>query len=366
MNGNRKIIHIDMDAFYASVEQRDHPGLRGRPVVVGGSPQGRGVVAAASYEARAFGVRSAMPMRAALRLCPEAVPVSPDFHRYREVSRQIREICHEHTDLVEPVALDEAYLDVTCNKRGIPFGHRVARTIKAEIRASLDLTASAGVAPCKFVAKIASDLDKPDGLVTVMPHQVREFLRPLPVGRIPGVGEVTRHQLKAMGIETIGQLAEGDASVIEERFGNRGRYLHQLALGIDAEPVTTEREPKQLSSESTFPDDLFDAKEMRAALGSLAEQVAGRLQRRSLAGRTVTLKVRYPDFETVTRAQTGDLSLDQAEPLLRIAWDLLGRTDALRRGVRLLGVGLSHFGDPGGGRAEGQLDLFAPAESSDP
>ena len=366
MNESRKIIHIDMDAFYASVEQRDDPGLRGRPVVVGGDPRGRGVVAAASYEARAFGVRSAMPMRTALRLCPEAVPVSPDFHRYREVSRQIRGIFHEHTDLVEPVALDEAYLDVTRNKRGIPFGHRAARTIKAEIRAALDLTASAGVAPCKFVAKIASDLDKPDGLVTVMPHQVREFLRPLPVGRIPGVGEVTRELLKTMGFATIGELAEVDPSLLEARLGKRGRYLHQRALGIDDEPVTTEREPKQLSSESTFAADLSDPKEMHAALRNLAEEVAGRLRRRGLAGRTVTLKVRYPDFETVTRARTGDLPLDQAEPMLGIAVDLLGRTDALRRGVRLLGVGLSHFGGPGSRRAPRQLDLFAPAESSDP
>ena len=366
MSGNRKIIHIDMDAFYASVEQRDDPGLRGRPVVVGGDPQGRGVVAAASYEARAFGVRSAMPMRTALRLCPGAVRVSPDFGRYREVSLQIREIFKEHTNLVEPVALDEAYLDVTHNKRGIPFGHRAARRIKAEIRTALGLTASAGVAPCKFVAKVASDLDKPDGLVTVMPHQVREFLHPLSVGRIPGVGEVTRDQLKAMGVETIGQLAEVDASLLEARFGKRGHYLHQRALGIDDEPVTPEREPKQLSSESTFSADLFDPKEMESALRSLAEAVAGRLRRRGLAGRTVTLKVRYPDFETVTRAQTGDLPLDRADPVLRIAMDLLGRTDALRRGVRLLGVGLSHFGAHEGRRTSRQMDLFAPAGSSDP
>ncbi len=366
MSGSRKIIHIDMDAFYASVEQRDDPRLRGQPVLVGGSPEGRGVVAAASYEARAFCVRSAMPMRTALRLCPGAVRVNPDFGRYREVSRHIREIFHEHTDLVEPVSLDEAYLDVTRNKQGIPFGHRVARTIKADIRAGLKLTASAGVAPCKFVAKIASDLDKPDGLVTVMPHQVRGFLHPLPVGRIPGVGKVTRQQLEALGFETIGQLAEADPSRLEARFGKLGRYLHQRALGIDDEPVTTERDPKQLSSESTFSADLFDPEEMHAALRALTEEVAGRLRRRGLAGRTVMLKVRYPDFETVTRAQTGGISLDRSEPMLRIAVDLLHRTDAVRRGVRLLGIGLSHFGGHGAPGASGQLDLFAPAESADP
>ena len=364
MSGGRKIIHIDMDAFYASVEQRDDPSLRGRPVVVGGNPEGRGVVAAASYEARAFGVRSAMPMRTALRLCPEAVRAAPDFGRYREVSRQIREIFHQHTDLVEPLALDEAYLDVTRNKLGIPFGHRVARTIKAEIRHRLRLTASAGVAPCKFVAKIASDLEKPDGLVTVMPHQVREFLHPLSVERIPGVGKVTQQQLQSLGYETIGQLAQADPSRLEERFGKRGRYLHQRALGIDDGPVTTEREPKQVSSESTFPADLFDPEEMHGALRTLTEEVAGRLRRRGLAGRTVMLKVRYPDFETVTRAQTGSLPLDRGEPMLRIAVDLLGRTDAVRRGVRLLGVGLSHFGDRETPETARQLDLFVGDESS--
>ena len=365
MSDGRKIIHIDMDAFYASVEQRDDPCLRGRPVVVGGNPEGRGVVAAASYEARAFGVRSAMPMRTALRLCPGAVRAAPDFGRYREVSRQIREIFHQHTDLVEPVALDEAYLDVTRNKLGIPFGHRVARTIKAEIRDRLRLTASAGVAPCKFVAKIASDLEKPDGLVTVMPHQVRGFLHPLPVDRIPGVGKVTRQQLESLGYETIGQLAGADPSRLKARFGKRGRYLHQRALGIDDEPVSTEREPKQLSSESTFPADLFDPEEMQGALRALTEEVAGRLRRRGLAGRTVMLKVRYPDFETVTRARTGSLPLDRAEPMLRIAVDLLDRTDAVRRGVRLLGIGLSHFGAHEAPEPAGQLDLFVGGESPD-
>ncbi|MDA0335506.1 MAG: DNA polymerase IV, partial [bacterium] len=279
---SRKIIHIDMDAFYASVEQRDNPSLRGTPLVVGGTPEGRGVVAAASYEARAFGVRSAMPMRTALRLCPNLVRVAADFDRYREVSRGLHEILYEHTDLIEPVSLDEAYLDVTWNKQDIPFGHRVARIIKSEIQKRLQLTASAGVGPSKFVAKIASDQDKPDGLVTVMPHLVRSFLDPLPVSRIPGVGRVTREQLQALGVNTIHQLSLLSEKELAQQFGRRGLYLYARAQGIDDEPVTPEREPKQLSSETTFAADVFDEQEMYHAVRDLAEEVAGRLRRRSL------------------------------------------------------------------------------------
>ncbi len=352
---SRKIIHIDMDAFYASVEQRDDPSLRGQPVVVGGTPEGRGVVAAASYEARAFGIRSALPMRTALRLCPHVIRVTTDFDRYREVSRGIHEIFHEHTDLVEPVSLDEAYLDVTWNKQEIPFGHRVARVIKRDIRQRLQLTASAGVAPSKFVAKIASDLEKPDGLVTIMPHQIRSFLDPLPVAKIPGVGKVTGERLQAIGIDTIAQLAAASVSDLERQFGRRGQYLHLRAQGIDNEPVAPISEPKQLSSETTFATDIFDEDQMRYAVQDLAQDVADRLRRRSLRGRVVTLKARYPDFETVTRSLTGGLYLDSAPPVFDIALELLRRTDARRRGVRLLGVAVSGFSDDD--RAA-QLDLF--------
>lgn len=352
---SRKIIHIDMDAFYASVEQRDDPALRGRPVVVGGTPEGRGVVAAASYEARAFGVRSAMPMRTALRMCPQAVRVATDFERYREASRGIHAIFHEHTDLIEPLSLDEAYLDVTWNKQDIPFGHRVARMIKADIRKRLNLTASAGVAPCKFVAKIASDLDKPDGLVTVMPHQVRAFLDPLPASRIPGVGKVTAQHLRRLNVTTIEQLAGIDEAELCRAFGRRGRYLYQRARGIDDDPVTPEREPRQLSSETTFATDVFDEQEMRHAVHELAQDVAGRLRRRSLRGRVVTLKARYPNFETVTRSLTGGLYLDSPPGVFDIAIELLRRTEAPRRGVRLLGVAVSGFASD---TDTAQLDLF--------
>lgn len=353
---SRKIIHLDMDAFYASVEQRDNPALRGQPVVVGGTAEGRGVVAAASYEARAFGIRSAMPMRTALRLCPHVKRVPTDFERYREASRALHELFHEHTDLVEPIALDEAYLDVTWNKQEIPFGHRVARMLKSEIRRRLGLTASAGVAPSKFVAKIASDADKPDGLVTVMPHQVREFLDPLPVESIPGVGAVTRRRLEELGIDTISQLAARSQEELRGLFGRRGVELHQRAHGIDDSPVTSERDPKQVSSENTFATDIFDREEMRHALHDLTRDVASRLQRRRLRGRIVTLKARYPDFETVTRSQSGPVYLDNATSIYAIADELLSRTDALARGVRLLGVSVSRFVDDG---TSAQLDLFA-------
>jgi DNA polymerase-4 len=351
----RKIIHIDMDAFYCSVEQRDDPLLRGRPVAVGGNPESRGVVAAASYEARAFGVRSAMPMRTALRLCPQLVRVAADFDRYRQISSELHGIFHEHTDLVEPVSLDEAYLDVTWNKQDIPFGHRVARIIKSDIRRRLQLTSSAGVAPSKFVAKIASDFDKPDGLVTVMPHQIRAFLDPQPVGRIPGVGKVTKAQLHDLEVDTIHQLSCVSESELTQRFGRRGHYLYRRARGLDDDPVTPEREPKQLSSENTFATDVCDEEEMCHALHDLAQDVAGRLRHRSLRGRVVTLKARYPNFETVTRSLTSGEYLDTAPRVFDIAVGLLQRTDANRRGVRLLGVAVSGFTDDD---SCAQLDLF--------
>ena len=351
---HRKVIHIDMDAFYASVEQRDDPSLRGQPVVVGGDPEGRGVVAAASYEARAFGIHSAMPMKTAMRQCPRAIRVPADFGRYRRVSAELHEILYQYTDLVEPVALDEAYLDVTFNKLDIPFGQRAARMIKADIRRQLRLTASAGVGPNKFLAKIASDLKKPDGLVVVAPGAVHDFLRELPVAKISGVGEVTRLRLLEIAVTTVGELGQVPEEELVRRLGKRGARLHRLSMGIDDDPVTPEREPKQLSSETTFTTDLYDAGEMRSALKQLAEGLSGRLRRRGLSGRVLTLKVRYPGFETVTRSQTRPLPEDRGAPLLRRSCELLERTDAGRRGVRLLGLGVSGFG----GEESRQLDLF--------
>lgn len=355
---HRKIIHVDMDAFYAAVEQRDNPALLGQPVVVGGDPRERSVVAAASYEARRFGVHSAMPMKTALRQCPQAVRISPDFHKYRRISGEIHAIFHEYTDLVEPVAYDEAYLDVTYNKQDIPFGHRTARLLKAQIRRQLHLTASAGVAPNKFLAKIASDLQKPDGLVVVMPDQVQDFLRPLPVEKIPGVGQVTRQHLSERGINTIGELAGQELADLVRRFGKRGAYLWELAQGRDDSPVDPSWEPQQLSQETTFAVDVYEREEMRFALKELAEELSGRLRRRRLRGRSVTLKVRYPDFQTITRSMTQYPYLDQAETIMERAMELLERTEAEARGVRLLGVGVSGFEED----MVVQLDLFADAE----
>ena len=357
--GQRKIIHIDMDAFYAAVEQRDHPDLVGKPVVVGGDPRERGVVAASSYEARTFGIHSAMPMRTALQRCPGAIRIPADFDKYRRVSAELHAIFREYTDLIEPVALDEAYLDVTYNKLDIPFGSRVAKMIKADIRRQLRLSASAGVGPNKFLAKIASDLEKPDGLVVVMPDQLEEFLRDLPVDKIPGVGPVTRAKLEGLEVHTIGQLAALPRQTLIGRFGKRGGHLWRLATGQDDDPVTPEREPKQVSQEMTFPTDVFDLEEMHHALKELAEELSGRVRRRDLKGRVVTLKVRYPNFQTLTRSQTLPFQIDREAPILQQALTLLGRTEAGERGVRLLGIGLAGFEEE---KAE-QLDLFAAAEA---
>jgi DNA polymerase-4 len=248
---SRKIVHIDMDAFYASVEHRDDPNLRGKPVVVAWKGN-RSVVCAASYEARKFGVRSAMPAITAERLCPEAIFVPPDFVRYKEASRGAREIFHRHTDFIEPLSLDEAYLDVTENKTGLPTATRVAKTIRQQIREELNLTASAGVAPNKFLAKIASDWRKPDGLFVIQPHEVQDFLLPLPVGRIPGVGQVTESRMKAVGIATVGDLYRLELSDLQNHFGSYGIRLYQLARGIDHNPVVANRVSKSISAEDTF------------------------------------------------------------------------------------------------------------------
>ena len=354
--GHRKVIHIDMDAFYASVEQRDDPSLLGKPVVVGGDPGGRGVVAAASYEARVYGIRSAMPMKTALTRCPHAIRIRGDFGKYRKVSDALREIFSQYTDLIEPVALDEAYLDVTNNKLEVPLGHRVAKMLKSDIRRRLGLTASAGLAPNKFLAKVASDLRKPDGLVVVMPGQVADFLRDLPVGKIPGVGKVTEAKFIEMGIGTIGQLAKAGLEELKDHFGKRGVYFHHRSLGRDDDPVSPRREPKQLSSETTFPEDVFSAEEMRATLQRLSEGISERLQRRGLRGRVVTVKIRYPDFETVTRSRTHSTGLSDGEAVGNLAVQLLQRSQAFQRGVRLLGVGVSGFTVTR--RANSQLDLF--------
>ncbi len=342
----RKIVHVDMDAFYASVEQRDDPGLRGRPVVVAWRGS-RSVVCAASYEARSFGVRSAMPAIRAERLCPEAVFVPPDFVRYRAVSRAVREIFLRHADLIEPLSLDEAYLDVTENKTGLPTATRVAQAIRRQIRDELELTASAGVAPNKFLAKIASDWRKPDGLFVIQPGDVGRFLPPLPVGRIPGVGKVTESRLQQTGIRTVRDLLSWSLATLEDRFGRYGLRLYELARGIDHSPVVPDRPRKSISAEDTFENDI-PLHEMEALIRRLAEKVWIASRKDGRIPRTVVLKLKTSAFQILTRSSTPMVPPDSCEDLTAIALSLRDRIGlAPAQRFRLVGVGLSNFRETG-------------------
>ncbi|MDA3912816.1 DNA polymerase IV [Oleiagrimonas sp.] len=349
MSPTRKIIHVDMDAFYASVEQRDDPSLRNRPVVVAWRGP-RSVVCAASYEARTFGVHSAMPAVRAERLCPQAVFVAPDFSRYKAVSRQIRVIFERHADQVEPLSLDEAYLDVTAAKSGLPSATATAEAIRTEIRETTQLTASAGVAPNKFLAKVASDWHKPDGQMVIRPNQVEAFLTPLEVGRIPGVGQVMQRRLSDLGIRTVGQLRTRARVELEQRFGRWGARLYELARGIDERPVSSERLVQQVSSEDTFENDLL-LDELEPHIRRLAEKTWNAYTRRidedhTRVARTVVLKLKTADFQTLTRSLTPPQRPQSLRELAEIACALRERVerDAGTR-YRLVGVGLSGFVD---------------------
>jgi DNA polymerase-4 len=338
----RKIVHIDMDAFYASVEQRDDAQLRGRPVVVAWRGN-RSVVCAASYEARRFGIRSAMPAVHAERLCPDAVFVPPDFLRYRAVSRLVREIFKSHTDLVEPLSLDEAYLDVTENKTGLPTATRVASAIRKQIREELHLTASAGVAPNKFLAKIASDWRKPDGLFVIQPDEVATFLPPLPVGRIPGVGKVTEARLAKLEIPTVGDLQGLELTALESGFGSHGLRLYQLARGIDENPVVPDRPTQSVSAEDTFERDM-PLSETEPMIRRLAEKTWAASRKESRIARTVVLKLKTSEFKILTRSHTSPHPPSSCDELTSIALSLRERISlGPRQRFRLVGVGLSNF-----------------------
>ncbi len=343
----RKIVHVDMDAFYASVEQRDDASLRGKPVVVAWKGA-RSVVCAASYEARRFGVHSAMPALRAERLCPQAVFVPPDFVRYKAVSRQVREIFARHTELVEPLSLDEAYLDVSEPKSALASATAIAEAIRAAIRAETRLTASAGVAPNKFLAKIASDFRKPDGLFVVRPQDALDFLAPLPVERLPGVGKVMQRKLAELGIETVADLRACDAVALERRFGRYGRRLHELSLGIDERPVTPDRPTLQISSEDTFEHDLALA-ELAPHIQRLAEKTWAAHQRESLhehgrVARSVVLKLKTSDFRILTRTLTPRERPASAQELAEVACALRARVSLPpSTRYRLVGVGLAGF-----------------------
>ncbi len=339
-NGTRRIIHVDMDAFYASVEQRDDPGLRGRPVAVGGRPESRGVVAAASYEARVFGVRSAMPMARALRLCPDLVIVRPDFQRYRAASQRILEIFRSCTPLVEPLSLDEAYLDVSDNLWGEPLATPVAMRLKQRIREVTGLTASAGVAPNKFLAKIASGWQKPDGLTVISPGRVEAFLQQLPVDALWGVGPVTAGKLRKIGVARLVEVRTADPALLQRAVGSLAEVLQRLALGDDPRPVVPDRPYKSSSSENTYTEDLLELAAIRAEIERMARQSAQWLAHKELLARTVNIKVRYADFSTITRSHTAAAPTRDVGEIVARALTLLERTEAGRRPIRLLGTGV--------------------------
>ncbi len=359
----RKIIHIDMDAFYASVEQRDNPEYRGKAIAVGGSPEGRGgVVATASYEARKFGVRSAMPSKRALQLCPEIIFVRPRFDVYKEASRKIREIFSRHTDIIEPLSLDEAFLDVTEDKQQIGSAIEIAKLIKQAIKDELQLTASAGVSVNKFVAKIASDLNKPDGLTFIGPSSIESFMEKLPVEKFFGVGKVTAEKMKRMGLHTGADLKRLSENDLKTHFGKVGSFYFRIVRGIDEREVQPHRETKSLGAEDTFPYDLTRTEEMNVELEKIAITVYERLKRYGLKGRTVTLKIKYSDFRQITRNQSFPFPVGDLEKILETAKQLLLSTEPEDKPVRLLGISLSNFGEivPVNNRSDNtiQLSLF--------
>lgn len=355
----RKIIHVDMDAFYASVEQRDNPELRGKPVAVGGSAV-RGVVAAASYEARVFGVRSAMPSVTAKRRCPDLIFVRPRFDVYRAVSNQIREVFAEHTDLIEPLSLDEAYLDVTENKRGIPVASEVARIIRARIKEVTGLNASAGISYCKFLAKMASDLNKPNGQAVITPSRGPQFVAELPVKKFHGVGPATAAKMERLGILTGADLREKPPEFLRQHFGKSGDWYYWISRGIDDRPVEPHRERKSIGAEGTFSEDIFGLDPVRAEIDALSAKVWRTCEAKDLTGRTVTLKVKYADFQQITRSRTIERGVRDAAELTGIALALLEPLFPVEKGIRLLGVTLSSLELQGEDNGNEQLTLGLP------
>lgn len=357
------ILHIDMDAFYAAIEQRDDPSLRGKPVVVGGTSS-RGVVAAASYEARRFGIHSAMPGRHAARLCPEAVFVKGRIDHYADVGRQVREIFHRYTPIVQPLSLDEAFLDVEGTQKLHGDAATIGREIKATIRSELNLTASVGVAPLKFVAKIASDLNKPDGFVEVGKDNLIAFLDPLPVGRLWGVGKVGREKLRKLNVNLIGDLRKLDAQILTDKFGSWGQHLWNLANGIDPRKVVTDRAAKSISHERTFSEDITDEDMLRAVVSYLSEQVARRLRRHGRRAKLVGIKYRREDFQTFARSRTLASVTDSTDEIFRSALGLLSEMrQSQPRPVRLIGVSVGSLTQKA---APEQMSLFdlQPGETS--
>jgi len=356
----KQIIHLDMDAFYPSVEVLDNPALRGKPVIVGGSKE-RGVVSSSSYEARKFGVHSAQPMAKAMRLCPNGVFLPGRMSRYKEVSKQIFEIFHHFTPLIEPLSIDEAFLDVTGSTRLFGQPEDIAKMIKQKILVETGLTVSAGIAPSKFVAKIASDIDKPDGLTIVPPNGVRDFLDPLPIKKMWGVGKVTRLALSRLNIRTFKDLRQSSVKVLEKKFGKHGVKMHLLAKGIDERDVVPEHDVKSIGHEQTFPQDLIDLDAIKKELLGLGNKVARRMRQDGVTGKTVTLKVKYSDFVQITRSTTLPKFTDDALEIYSAVCRLLEKTEVAKRPTRLLGISLAQLNVLGIGT---QLSLFDQDKSS--
>jgi len=353
----RKIIHIDMDAFFASVEQRDNPSLRGKPVVVGGNPESRGVVAAASYEARAYGIHSAMPCAQAYRKCAQTIFVRPRFEAYKQVSKQISTIFLQYTDIIEPLSLDEAYLDVTNNKTGQTSATKIAEQIRQDIYQLTKLTASAGVSYNKFLAKTASDINKPDGIKVILPEKGEAFVACLAIGQFYGVGKVTEKKMQQLGIYTGLELKEKSLEFLKQHFNSAAGYFYNIARGIDERPVKGDRSPrKSLSNETTFARDSDDIEELSNYLRQLATEITVDLKEQQLKGKTITLKVKYDNFQLVTRCQTFQQAIDDYQQIYTICKKLLLNTDAGLRKVRLLGIGISSFELRGSSMAE-QMEL---------
>lgn len=356
MTKQRKIIHIDMDAFFASVEQRDYPEYKGKPVIVGGQPNSRGVVAACSYEARKFGIHSAMPCSRAYRLCPQAIFVSPRFEAYREISNQIREIFWKYASQVEPLSLDEAYLDVTYTADFDGSATRIAQAIKHEILEQTHLIASAGVSYNKFLAKIASDMDKPNGLYVIKPEQGQTFVADLPIGKFHGIGPATEAKMKKLGVQTGDDLRQKSLLELVNHFGQSGQYYYNIARGIDERPVRSKRERKSLGKEITFAEDVLSIETLTDKLNQLAEQVLSSLKKQALQAKTLTVKVKYANFQQVTRAQSVECALD-ASTIQQLIPQLLIRTKAGEKPIRLVGVSLSGLDHIKQVRHQPQLDL---------
>lgn len=363
MNKDRKIIHVDMDAFYASVEQRDNPEFRGKPLVVGGRPQGRGVVAACSYEARKFGIHSAMPCSRAARLCNHLIFTRPRLDRYRDVSRQIMAIFRKYTDIIEPLSLDEAFLDVTDHLGEQKSATYIANTIRAEVFSELQLTCSAGVSYNKFIAKVASDVHKPNGITVISPDKARQFIHNLPIGKFFGVGKVTEKKMQKLGIRTGGDLRKFEKEALIFHFGKSGTFLYNIVRGIDNRPVQPRRERKSIGSETTLSRDTNDLLEIHAILTAIAEKVGTTLERKECGGYTLTLKIRYHDFVTISRSYTGKAPLYTSTDIVNIYPRLLASSHAGEKKVRLLGLTVSKI--VGHGAGPKQLPLpFVPMNGS--